>query len=737
MEISRSLITFAYIAEQFERTGDIAQGLLPLFAPIIAQRAGQRFDPAQFAEDVLNMFDISMHPYVAEEFAPRLASAGYLKEEVKKDNNVIYQNQSVATAEAPVSESRLHKLLNMYVEYANEHLKRIDQSLDEETLKQSFLDQLIEMDFLGLILKPDRSFLKKSTLTLKSAENGQTEEDSIDLYLSYLAASFILHVRDTSERDFELLVSVCSGALVAEVVLSLQNPPTTTDAFQNLTIILDGPLIMDALGLGHDDQGEYARTLIQQLKNVGAAVKTFSHIIEEVEGAIRTPLTNYERGQDVYGPLGRKLLQSPAFPAYLRTMLKTLTEDIEKLGVTTYEFSDIDRHKLRVNFTQALEGELADSIGYYLHAESKQRDARTVADVLRIRGPKQVSTVKTAEIIFVTRNTRLASMSRKFLQRRNLVSETYFPPCITDRQLAGIMWITSGGGGSKLSRQRLIANCTAAIRPRRDVITRMHSFLADLDDQMAARFDALMTNERAENFLMDRTLGDFRLITQENVEEIYQEVEAIAAERVAKEKDAEIEKLKSDHLDEIERVRARGTEAVEAASTETLEIQHRLRLEEERVRDRDKKIEALASELRDLRNAELVQEKAIVASCVESGKRAASGARRLIAFGIFIFAVAGGVLAEFLPSAVKDIHEDLTAMVIIGLILVSAGFAVLNYYAFPTRAMERFVRNKRRLAFFEQVKNIGAEEIVDKYEIEWKTGAINEKDKAVDGHGND
>lgn len=108
MEISRSLITFAYVAEQFEKTGDIGQGLLPLFAPVVAKRTGARFSAAQFAEDVLEMYDIEMHPYVAKEFAPRLAAAGYLKKIVKRDSNVLYENQQVDIVEPPLSEERLY-----------------------------------------------------------------------------------------------------------------------------------------------------------------------------------------------------------------------------------------------------------------------------------------------------------------------------------------------------------------------------------------------------------------------------------------------------------------------------------------------------------------------------------------------------------------------------------------------------------------------------------------------------
>ena len=152
-----------------------------------------------------------------------------------------------------------------------------------------------------------------------------------------------------------------------------------------------------------------------------------------------------------------------------------------------------------------------------------------------------------AQILFVTRNGRLARLSRQFLLRSGLMSREYLPPCITDRYLAGLLWITQGGGGSHLSRERLISNCTAAISPRRDVVTKVHRFLENLSQVRADRFDALMTNERAEHFLMDRTIGDVTLIKDSNLEAIYRDVELIAGERVAVQKDEEMANLRSSH----------------------------------------------------------------------------------------------------------------------------------------------------------------------------------------------
>ena len=103
MKPTRALTTFAYVADKFARTNDIAQGLVPLFAPLISLRAGTSFDPAQFAQDVKDTYDLELHPLVAEEFAPSLAARGYLDRHSHL-GTVRYTNLNCDMPEPPIHE---------------------------------------------------------------------------------------------------------------------------------------------------------------------------------------------------------------------------------------------------------------------------------------------------------------------------------------------------------------------------------------------------------------------------------------------------------------------------------------------------------------------------------------------------------------------------------------------------------------------------------------------------------
>jgi hypothetical protein len=331
MKVPRTLLAFAYVADQFAKTNDIASGLAPLFAPIIASREGKTFEPTQFANDVLATYDIRMHPYVAEELAPGLAKAGYLEVVRNQNSHVVrYVNKNCAVASPAVEEQKLVHLIDAFVAFANEHLGKLTTKIDRNSLEAALLDRLIHPAFLGLLLRPDRPLRQERTLGLspKVPINAGDDEAAIEGHLDYLVAQFILLMYQQQGEEFELLVSATTGALVAEVVLDLQKPPAIGVPLQGVRVAIDSPLILDALGLGLDETVPFAKELIDQIRTSGATPVIFDGTVSEIVGAIRAPLELFERGQEVFGPLGRRLRSSSVVAAYLRALIPKIEEEI-------------------------------------------------------------------------------------------------------------------------------------------------------------------------------------------------------------------------------------------------------------------------------------------------------------------------------------------------------------------------------------------------------------------------
>ncbi|MGH8224117.1 MAG: hypothetical protein ACREQZ_14205, partial [Woeseiaceae bacterium] len=225
MKSTRALIAFAYVADQFAKTNDIACGLAPLFAPVISARAGSVFDPAQFAQDVKDAYDIEMHPYVAQDLAPELAKGGFL-EETGFDETAQYRNVKLPLADPPVDESQLGELVDGFIAFATPRLEKVGESFSPADLREAFFDRLIQPEFLELVLRPDVP-RGPNTLTLSRAQDKPAEASNTERHFDYLVARYILFLNEEGSSQFDILVAATSGALVSEVVFDLQHPLTS------------------------------------------------------------------------------------------------------------------------------------------------------------------------------------------------------------------------------------------------------------------------------------------------------------------------------------------------------------------------------------------------------------------------------------------------------------------------------------------------------------------------------
>jgi hypothetical protein len=717
MRSSRTLIAFAYVSDQFTKTNDIAQGLIPLFGPLISARAGKPFDPSEFVKDVESTYDLEMHPYVAEELAPAMAQHGYLVEDRRPGDVAHYINREIILPEPPVREEQLRTLIDGFVAFANQHLSKTGISATAGELESALFDRLVRPDFLALILRPDDQSLGPRTLTLASARGAaEAATPRDDEHFDYLVARFILHLHEDRSPQFDLLVAATSGALVAEVVLDLQHPPKPGESLAGVNIAVDSPLILDALDLGQAGATEYAKQLLLLIQKAGATPVFFDATIEEIRRVLRSTLQNYDRKQDLYGPLGRRLRSNAALAAFVRAIIPTLSEEIERLGIRHYAFSAIDRAPRRMYFTETQENSLAQHIGDYPTEEARLHDARLVADILRIRGQAKASGLRNSGIVFVTRNARLARTTRRYLTEAALSARDYFPPCITDRYLAGILWISTGGGGETLSRLRLVANCSAAVTPRRDVVSRLQKFLEQLSPALVTKFEALMTNERAEHFLMDRTLADPTLITQENYEAIYRDIEEVAAERVTRRKDEEIRVLKEGHASEL----AKLTE------------QHRDKFREETTRSATLASELTRREASERETVRKAQEAAVklfesherwARACLNVGLRAGRRAW-LVVVGVLtaVAAITAAVAGDSILS------RAITFVLTLG---VTFAFSLIGSEYWPSNPLESWIQSRRQKASDAYAEEHSVEDVVAQFELGWSNREVRLRDRPV------
>lgn len=526
LKYSKELAAFAYVQEEYTKTGDIIAGIIPIFSPIIHECAGQVFNPTAFAEKVMLTYDIGMRPIIAEGLIPKLVDAGLLIESRQSEYVSIYRCAKGPDIPLSNTEQLVKDLQNDFCHFADEALSVHQITISREELWDGFLQRLLEMKFVHSSNGTYESIKRGHPENNDSEEPEASEEEGQrEMVLDVLSAEYITNLAEGNPARFEFLERMAAGALIADVVLTLQQPAANT-SLNKLTVVIDSPLIMDALDLNTPEQAKYAQDLIDLLNKSQVKLITFKHLIGEIKNNIHAPLTAHLQGQYSYGPLANRFRFDPPHATYARAVLDGTEDFISNLNIT---IEDADRFNSSEYLSYCPE-EILDSLRNCLNplfdkVERRSRDATSVTSVMRMRkGKRSQASVTESEYVMVTRNISVATSTNKCLITKGLISADDVPPCISDRQLACVLWLCLGGSDNKLSREKLLANCIDALYPRPNLLSAVRMFLEKIDTKKAEIFEALMKDKRAQRCLIHKTHGDASMVTLGNVEELFEEI---------------------------------------------------------------------------------------------------------------------------------------------------------------------------------------------------------------------
>lgn len=544
MVISRPVVAFALLRQCSEimRT-DLLSGIAVLIRPLVSDLADQLFDSRVLSERLANAYGVSIPSAALEGMTHRLVAADVLRIERVETGltRALYtKNQEIAPFE-PDSEADFQTILDEFLRHAENRLTSADKAMTEEALTAGFLRHLATLDFSAIKARPVVVPEQGSTIVGPAAREqiALSTELADQAVLDSLVASYIAWLQEHHPARLNLLAKVADGALAAELVFDLQ-APTSVSRLTNTTVVVDTPLILSYLDLSSSQDTVAAKKLIKQILDAGAKVAAYKHSIEEAEGILKAIQTARCAG-DAYGPSVYRLSNS-TFRAYFDSMIGA----VSRVWTQKHSFEVIPEaathfHK---NFTQIDEEEAAAAIrmSIYDRVLTRERDAKSVAETMRRLGGAHipVSSIVSCQYIFATSNSYLQRRVSDFLASKKFVMDGDFNPIVTSRYLSGLCWLICGGKSDQSpTMARLLANCAAALRVKPEIAERTKRFLAEVDPEKATHFEALMTNERASQYLIEVTLGDVNAITANNVEDIYEEVQRRAAEKVAIEKDHE------------------------------------------------------------------------------------------------------------------------------------------------------------------------------------------------------
>lgn len=531
--MSKQLAAFALVAEEYEKTGDPLRGLKPLFAPMLHGRAGDQFDPEKFAADFTEAYGLQMSPFVASALAERMHELGLLDRHYDKNNGHEYFVSNFEWAAEPIAEAQVEKTIEFFVGWAEVQSAEYGKAYSRDALEDAVLTRLARPEFASVftLQSEDKNARLRKLMGVAGAEVNAKDEAFYD----YLVARFILHVEQNAPAVFDAISLVSYGALIADAVAGLAVTENGGVDGKKLRLVLDAPLLMDLLDLNSPAHKQYAFGLVEIAKGAGLMLATFDHCLDEVRHTIQATLDATSRGEG-YGPMANRLRTEPGKRLSATLIRDHLRERVADLDITILRAETYRESRFEKWFPEDRVDQVRNAIGdLHENLEARIRDAESVAAVARLKQERSdAEDLFKAGTIFITRNSVLCKRVNRALSRGRVAPSPTFA-IATDGQIAGVLWFVSGMRGVELSRRRLIANCSAAILPKRDIISRISSVLEGIQPELREEFETLMADSRASLCVMRLTAGDVDLVDRDKsiqlIEEMRAEIAAPAFER--------------------------------------------------------------------------------------------------------------------------------------------------------------------------------------------------------------
>ena len=541
----RALVAYCALAERLNMPGvGYMQALTPFLAQACISLQEKLFDAQEFSNEVNSLYGIHIPKLAALGMAGQLEKDGVLEEiSTGRSGPSVYKYKKITTLEnggvLPVTVPEIEKILAAFVSscLSDDVLK----SLNDDELQAEFLDRLLNVDSMRILSRREGSAaVKKSSNTLIATQGNLTDgQDRVGLHLDYHVSQFLLDLAENSKQEFELVSNIAFANMAAEAIACFREPNENQKSIKELTVYFDSPLLLDILGV-NPEYAEYGRELLESIKLSGAKPATFDDCIVEAENVVSSRLHSSTVGINKttssfgYGAASNSLLSA---------ISKRVAKTLEIKGIEIDPNPSQELHKRYPGVVGDIEALLKEKMQGWRNDEAKSHDQNSVWALLKKRNTAtRCTSICDSEFLFLTRNTPLVAIANKAWQiwlkgttkHGHTVIEDWAPISMSDKQFAGYLWARSGGGDGKISKIRLLAHCSSAIKPRADIKAKTYNLVLDLyGKEEAETFEALLTDREGVHALMRATNGDLEDATAERMPLIMERMKIAAGEFAA------------------------------------------------------------------------------------------------------------------------------------------------------------------------------------------------------------
>ncbi len=338
----------------------------------------------------------------------------------------------------------------------------------------------------------------------------------------YLCARFIKHCHDNDTRSFKALIVLSNIGIVTQLANFFHRRDDDIEKTGNPDLILDGPFLIDLIGLNGDTRRADAEIIVNSAKQRGCKIAAFRHSVNEAVDIVRAVKVNDPSTR--YGPLAAAIRRGDISLEALDAFVTDPFGLVDRLKILDY-MVDVNSKKNKWQEEDFSEEDwkavYAKLAGWKDNA--RRRDCDSMMGVMRMRAGGISRSPWRAKYFLLTSNDALARYAKQACMDQGLIDQYEMGPAISRNEFAAILWLA----GDKKNRleivtAHLLGAAQGLLARDRQLIERVKDYSENLSGERKHLLNAIVETELSYEYLQDITLGNPDRVNDENVEKIIQ-----------------------------------------------------------------------------------------------------------------------------------------------------------------------------------------------------------------------
>lgn len=336
-------------------------------------------------------------------------------------------------------------------------------------------------------------------------------------------AKFILEEKRKASSVFDKIQELTKGYVIYQAIYYYEKQPSivSTVNLENMSVYLDTPVLIDALGFRSNESTKAVKDLIDLVRLLGGKVKVHSHIVNELQGILEAycdsfPNINTFKLDGLLKTYRSKLaILALSQNLSIEIQKEFEIEDAPPLGITS-DWETLNAEEAIKRFYYQSVNSLNDNDAT-IGKKRVENDTRSLMAIVRLRNGESPISFNNSKAILLS-DSKTARKVYSYLRDGASINEINLVYSVMD--LSCVLWLSSTRCNSSLREDMLLYSVSAAVEANDKVIKRMLEYTAELEsvgEILPETAIALRSNPRAKQIIADLSENELLLVSKENV----------------------------------------------------------------------------------------------------------------------------------------------------------------------------------------------------------------------------